>query len=298
MEPAVESYYQYALAVSKRTRIFYSDDRRDAMEFKSYCGGLSPVTIFRWRHTLVKGGWFEPLQKGRNQERNPKTGFFLPIKYHVLTHDEWAQKHPDKCFIRLPSPATDSVAGPSPDSVAGPATDLQATGYSFMGSPAAESVAKSVVSLKSVKKEENKERPVAPQNGASGPVTLSVLMARLKTVFQEQTGQLPTWRQTDWNAIERLLRERADLDAEEFATRYEHFLTSELPFHRQQGGDLRFFARHFDKFIDAVTTDARLEREKRTFRNLGLPHSGDRRSPAAVPRPEGKEYPKPKRYEV
>lgn len=141
-------------------------------------------------------------------------------------------------------------------------------------------------------------RAAAPQDGARGRLTLSVLVDRLKTVFAEQTGQLPTWRQADVNAIARLVRERADLDAEEFATRYEHFLTSELPFHRAQGGSPRFFERHFDSFIEAVETDGRLAREKRTFRNLGLPHSGDRRSPAAVPRPKGKEYPKPKRYEV
>jgi hypothetical protein len=147
MSMAASTYYEYALAVSHKSDVFYSHDRRDAEQFGEE--SVSPTTILSLRSWLEGHGWFVPLDKRSKRKRNPVTGLYLPIRYRVLSHDLWVAAHPGKC--RFPKsdtvpPTPDSVAGPAPDSVAGeqpPATDFVTTGTSLPIPPAPESDAKS-----------------------------------------------------------------------------------------------------------------------------------------------------------
>jgi hypothetical protein len=124
---AASTYYEYALAVSHRSGVFFSHDRRDAEQFGE--DGVSPTTILSLRSWLEDRGWFVPLDKGSKRKRNRSSGLYLSIRYRILRHDEWAATHPGKCrYPKSPDvestsgdnpPAPDSVAGPAPDSVAG-----------------------------------------------------------------------------------------------------------------------------------------------------------------------------------
>jgi hypothetical protein len=130
LSPTDSAYHSYALAVSRGSGIFYSDDRRDAKEFG---GGISPRTIFGSRGRLEERGWFVRMDKGTRQKRNPVTGHMLSIRYRVLTHDEWAALHPGHCYFAK-SPAVDSATGPDAQSATGevsPAAVLVMTGCSF-----------------------------------------------------------------------------------------------------------------------------------------------------------------------
>jgi hypothetical protein len=121
-------------------------------------------------------------------------------------------------------------------------------------------------------------KTAADENGASAAFgDLYAVIEKLKQVFEREYQQLPTWKTADYKALERLYRQRPDI--EEIALRYQHFLESELPLHMQQGGSPRFFERNFDKFIDRVETRLR--------------------SPGAVRPPRGKRYTKAtRRFEV
>ena len=175
---AASAYYDYALAVSHRSDVFYSDDRRDAEDF-----GVSNKTIWKLRTQLEKDGWFQPLDKRSKRKRNRASGLYLPIRYRVLTHDEWVAAHPGKCRH---SPAPISGAGPAPISVAGeqtapdvestsgpdvestsgeypPDVETTHTGRTSFPPPDVETTAKSV--SKSVSKSENPSaaKPAAPE---------------------------------------------------------------------------------------------------------------------------------------
>ena len=98
MPAAIESFHGYALAASRKSGIFYSDARRDAGQFVSNKPNkkVSKNTITAWTQRLDKEGWFERIDKGR--KRNPVTGEYASIRYHVLSHDEWAAKYPGHCL--------------------------------------------------------------------------------------------------------------------------------------------------------------------------------------------------------
>jgi hypothetical protein len=90
MPAQMESFHRYALATSHKSGIFYSDVRRDAVDY-----GINKDTIATWTKWLEKGGWFERLDK--RLKRNPITGMYTSIRYRVLSHDEWVAKHPGNC---------------------------------------------------------------------------------------------------------------------------------------------------------------------------------------------------------
>lgn len=120
MSMAASAYHSYALAVSRNSGVFYSDDRRDAAEFSA-----SARTIFALRSWLEHHGWFRPVDKGKRRQRNSVTGQFLAIRYRVLDHDEWTMVHPGHC--RFPrqgnnpvSPDVKSADGPAEESTDGP----------------------------------------------------------------------------------------------------------------------------------------------------------------------------------
>jgi len=143
MPPAVFAYYDYCSHVSHKSGVFYSHDRKDASEFGER--GVSPVSVRRARHWLEQSGWITRM----DQTRRTAAGTWAPIRYRVLTHDDWTKLNPGKCRRRagfVSKPETHSVAGEEPqpetDSVPGPETDLIATGDSFDHQPATESVAK------------------------------------------------------------------------------------------------------------------------------------------------------------
>src|SRR5258708_7570789 len=92
MPAQIESFHGYALAVSRESGIFYSDARRDAEEF-----GVDKNTIHTWTRWLEKRDWMVRLDKGKRLKRNPVTGMFESIRYCVLSHDEWAARHPGQC---------------------------------------------------------------------------------------------------------------------------------------------------------------------------------------------------------
>jgi hypothetical protein len=163
MSPGDYAYYSYALAVSRGTGIFYSDDRRDAKEFG---GGISPRTIFGSRGRLEERGWFVRIDKGPRQKRNPVTGHMLSLRYRVLTHEEWTALHPGHCYFTKP-PAADSATGPDAQFATGevsPAADPSVTGCSFgndrlqfLHSPAADSAAKVCKESREGRAEEKRE---------------------------------------------------------------------------------------------------------------------------------------------
>ena len=97
MPSRVGSYYDYAFAVSRKSGIFYSNDREDAKDFDN--DGVSKNTITAWRQILEKLGWFERLDRGKRLKRNRQTGMYMPIRYKVLDHVEWTAKHPGKCRV-------------------------------------------------------------------------------------------------------------------------------------------------------------------------------------------------------
>jgi hypothetical protein len=167
MTPATESFYRYALAVSrpdltgttKRKGIFYSDDRRDSEQFRLNRGGISTKTVYAFRQELERDGWFVRLDKGKKQPRDPKTGFYKPIRYEVLTHDEWSTKHPHLCFLRAPLTATESLSEqPSVES-----TDGDDTGRRKWIPRAVDSTAKSVVKQEDRKRDDDDSNFCPPQ---------------------------------------------------------------------------------------------------------------------------------------
>jgi hypothetical protein len=122
MSPAASAYHAYALAVSRGSAVFYSDDRRDAKEFGE--DGISYRTIYGLRRFLDRAHWFVRIDKGSRVKRNPKTGTFESIRYRVLSHDEWAAEHPG--FCRFTRQEKDSVS-PDANIATGPDAEI-ATG--------------------------------------------------------------------------------------------------------------------------------------------------------------------------
>jgi len=92
MPAQIESFHGYALATSRESGVFYSDARRDAEDFD-----VNKDTIIAWTHWLENQGWMDRLDKGKRLKRNPVTGMYASIRYRVLDHDGWADKHPGKC---------------------------------------------------------------------------------------------------------------------------------------------------------------------------------------------------------
>jgi hypothetical protein len=97
MPAAVNAFYEYALAVSKKSGIFFSDVRRDAWEF-----AVSKNTITAWTHRLEKSGWFKRVDHGKRLKRNPFTGSFESIRYEIISHKVWAENHPGRCRFFTP----------------------------------------------------------------------------------------------------------------------------------------------------------------------------------------------------
>jgi hypothetical protein len=72
-----------------RDRRFFAGPKATADYF-----GVSESTIRRHRKALEKSGFFELERRGVNSTN----------KYRVLTHEEWAEKHPGSCVERLEMP--------------------------------------------------------------------------------------------------------------------------------------------------------------------------------------------------
>jgi hypothetical protein len=124
MPAAVLAFYLYALSISSRSGIFYSNSYRDAWEF-----GCSRTTIIKWTKILRKEGWFDPINKsGRRPRRNALTGTFESVQFRVVSHPEWATGHKGKCrFPKKCSPSTESGLVPRPETELG----LETTESSF-----------------------------------------------------------------------------------------------------------------------------------------------------------------------
>lgn len=78
------------------------------------------------------------------------------------------------------------------------------------------------------------------------------LLCSLKTVFEDRFRQLPCWSDIDVRQLDSLKKMRNDLPTEEVVNRYRNFVGSPIPFHRSQGGSLKFFVKNFDAFIEPV----------------------------------------------
>jgi hypothetical protein len=97
--PGESALHNYMTGASRKSGIFYSDDRRDAKQFKSQKSGggkVSKNTVAVWRHSLERKGWIERIDGGPRQ-RNPSTGMWASIRYRVLTHAQWLAKYPGRC---------------------------------------------------------------------------------------------------------------------------------------------------------------------------------------------------------
>jgi len=205
MSPGDFAYYSYALAVSRGSGIFYSDDRRDAKEFGE--DGISNRTIFDSRKRLEKTGWLVRRQTGRRLKRNPLTGVFESIQYRVLTHAEWIATHPGRCRFTKPdpnigtgegtpeTPDADSATGPDAISATGeqaPDADSSITGRSFvphltqiLPSPDADSAAKS-----SKEREEEREEKGGPIARPLSSLRESPSSAETRASATDQTQRL------------------------------------------------------------------------------------------------------------
>ena len=89
---AVESYHRYALNVSRKSGVFYSDARRDAQDF-----GVGKNTITRWMDAMETAGFAVRQTTGPRQKRNKLTGTYESIPFTILDHDEFAAKNPGTC---------------------------------------------------------------------------------------------------------------------------------------------------------------------------------------------------------
>ncbi len=107
MPPQIESFHGYALATSHKSGVFYSDVRRDAEDY-----GINKDTVANWTKWLAKEGWFDRLDG--SLKRNPITGMYASVRYRVLSHDEWAAKHPGTCRYMSQSDKAGQVAADSP----------------------------------------------------------------------------------------------------------------------------------------------------------------------------------------
>ena len=92
MAPAVNAFYAYALSISKKSGIFYSDARRDAWEFQ-----VNKDSVTKWTRYLESRGWLKRVDRGPRLRRNLLTGTYQSIRYEVRTHDDWAKSHPGQC---------------------------------------------------------------------------------------------------------------------------------------------------------------------------------------------------------
>jgi hypothetical protein len=104
MPPGVLAFYSYALALSRKTGIFWTNVRRDCWEFH-----VSKNTVSKWMRTLDFEGWFVPVdgQKRTKRSRNPRTGMLLPRRFRVLTHDQWCRANSGACrFPPVPKSGT------------------------------------------------------------------------------------------------------------------------------------------------------------------------------------------------
>ncbi len=173
MSPAASAYHAYALAVSRASGVFYSDDRRDALEFGESEKGVSNRTIFELRRFLERNGWFVRIDKGKARKRNPRTGTFDPIRYRVLDHDEWAAAHASHCrFTRSAKqsvpPDAKTTSGPDAETTAGenPPDAISSVTCSnslphltqFTTAPDANIAAKTVETLKTEREKEEEDR--------------------------------------------------------------------------------------------------------------------------------------------
>ena len=99
--PGENALYNKMYSASKKSGVYYSDDRRDAKFHSQKSGGesgkkVSKNTIAAWRHGLEKKGWIERIDGGP-RHRNPLTGMWASIEYRVLTHAEWVENYPSRC---------------------------------------------------------------------------------------------------------------------------------------------------------------------------------------------------------
>jgi hypothetical protein len=171
MSPAASAFHAYALAVSRTSGVFYSDDRRDAKEFGEY--GISYRTIYGLRRFLDRAHWFVRIDKGSRIKRNPKTGTFESIRYRVLSHDEWAAEHPGSCrFLKPVSPDANIATGPDAENATGgDATSCDSLPHQLQipAAPVAIFAAKTVTTSKNAntktERETSRPSPCSPPKG-------------------------------------------------------------------------------------------------------------------------------------
>lgn len=171
---AVSAFHAYALAVSQRSGVFYSDTRRDGWEF-----GVSKNTITSWTQRLEEEGWLRRLDEGRQLKRNKLTGMYDSVRYEVLDHDSWAVVHPGKCRFREPSSRSQRL-GQVPVPVTGSAVPIpDSTGPNLGAPPVPKTGTKQEVS----KKREEEKKPECSGEKSSPPLVFSSL---LRTAGQRQ----------------------------------------------------------------------------------------------------------------
>lgn len=70
--------------------------------------------------------------------------------------------------------------------------------------------------------------------------------------FNEKYKTDPTWMPADYVQLARLIKFRPKITQAEFDERYQNFLDSDNSFHQQQCGSLKYFATHYDSFINPI----------------------------------------------
>ncbi len=88
----VHYIYSHALKISLNSGHFYGSQAGLAEFFR-----CSKSTIYRGFQKLEASGFFEVQRK--------KT-LYKPNDYRVLTHDDWASKHPNECVMKIEMPWT------------------------------------------------------------------------------------------------------------------------------------------------------------------------------------------------
>lgn len=67
----------------------------DGRHIAAYFGDTGKNTIYRLAKQLQDKGWFICTKKTRRDKRHLQT----PTEYQVLSHEQWAKRHPKKCLV-------------------------------------------------------------------------------------------------------------------------------------------------------------------------------------------------------
>jgi phage replication O-like protein O len=120
------------------------------------------------------------------------------------------------------------------------------------------------------------------KNTTAAPALQRVISDRASQIFTEKFGTKPTWTAADYVQLTKLLRARTGVTVEEFDERYKNFLSSQVGFHQQQGGSLKFFVTHYDGFIKSFNGSNGSGQQQAEIRYPKLKGLLDDRNPTMV----------------